>query len=263
AFSYSAVDGAIWLRCDDTTSADDFVYQMREHFELDPKVERAAVLKQFGSKKRLVVIDNAESVPDDDPRRAEFTKLVNQLAGNKASVLLTSRLEWEDIEPPYHSYTPKALTADAGTQVVLAMAETFQAPAVTHDPAAFAEAARQHAGLIEWAVRQTKKRELAIVLNELRSLQGKRLDDALDEIIHKSLRTMTAAEGPTPEAVLRRLAVCRGGFTYEAAQAICASYVDELEDALLTLQAWQFARFDPMTQRRSLDPLAEAVLTPD
>src|SRR5690606_34730512 len=115
AFSYPAVDGAIWLRCDDVATADDFVYQMREHFELDLTSERAAVLKQFGSKKRLVVIDNAEAVPDDDPRRAEFTRLVNQLAANKASVLLTSRLEWEDIEPPYHSYTPKPLTADAGT----------------------------------------------------------------------------------------------------------------------------------------------------
>jgi hypothetical protein len=171
-YTYPAVDGAIWLRCDDTTTADDFIYRMREHFELDPTADRAVVLKQFQHKKRLVVIDNAESVPDDDSRRAEFTKLVNQLAAHGARVLLTSRLEWEDIDYPYYTHRPGALSADAGTEVARVMADAFDAPAVKNDPAAFAEAARQHAGLIDWGARQAIRRPLKQVLSELRELRG-------------------------------------------------------------------------------------------
>jgi tetratricopeptide (TPR) repeat protein len=82
-------------------------------------------------------------------------------------------------------------------------------------------------------------------------------------MIHSTLRIMKEAEGSTPEDVLRRLAVCRGGFTLDAAQAICADYLDRLDDALWTLQTWQFVGFDQAAQRYRLDPLAEAILTPD
>ncbi len=56
------------------------------------------------------------------------------------------------------------------------------------------------------------------VIADLRDLKSKAAQDALDEMILKTLRQMTDEHGQAPEAALKRLNVCRGGFTY--AQAI-------------------------------------------
>jgi tetratricopeptide (TPR) repeat protein len=124
-------------------------------------------------------------------------------------------------------------------------------------------------------VRQTKRFPVEKVLDDLRSLKSKAAQDALDEMILKTLRQMTAAEGEAPEAALKRLAVCRGGFTYGAARGILYPHPltpsplhgegeargmddDALDAALDRLQAWQFVTFDG--QRFGVDPLViEAV----
>ncbi len=144
------------------------------------------------------------------------------------------------------------------------MAAAFDAPPELLDSAAeFAEAALYHAGLIDWSVRQTRRFPVRKVIADLRGLNETRTQEALDAMIHVTMRQMveTEAKGAVAEAILRRLAVCQGGFTYDAAQAICRETPEALDDALNTLQSWQFLRFEG--QRYALDPLAAAVIAPD
>ncbi len=261
--NYPGVDGAVWHRCSDISRADEVVVLLRQHFNLDPATERNVVLNQFRSHKRLIIIDNAESIPANDDRRHNYARLINELAQYGANVLLTSRVKWDEIEPPRYLYQPQQLEPAAAQQVVLDMAQTFNAPdAIQAVAADFAEAARYHSGLIDWGVRQTEDRLLDRVLADLRELKSADAQDALDEMIHKTLRQMVAAAGDAPENLLRRLAVCRGGFSFAAAEAIGGMADDEtLETTLRTLQTWQFIRFD--NPRYTIDPLVEAVLQPD
>ena len=280
---YELVDGAVWHRCSETSRADELLVLLRQHFGLDPATERAEVLKQFRDKKRLLVIDNAESVPENDERRAGYAALINDLAAQGARVLLTSRVEWEDLHEPRKLVHPQRLIPEAAAEVVRDMVTTFEAtPEVSAIADDFARAALYHAGLIDWSVRQTRKRPLDHVLNDLRTLRSKYIGNALDEMIHKTLRAMVSSEknGEIAELVLRRLVVCKGGFTSFAAENICftlppsplakalesAVQVKQngseiLEDSLITLQSWQFLHLE--NQRYALDPLAAVVLQPD
>jgi hypothetical protein len=63
--------------------------------------------------------------------------------------------------------------------------------------------------------------------------------------ITERLRQMTAAQSNTEaESALRKLAVCRDGFSYEAAQAILdlKDNLPKLDTLLAVLQTWQFVK---------------------
>ena len=265
--NYPGVDGAIWHRCSEISRVDELLVLLRQHFGLDPATEREDVLAQFRQHKRLVVFDNAESVPEGDERRTNYARLINDLAQHDACVLLTSRVEWNEIDEPRYTYRPQRLEPAAAADVVRDMAATFGvADAVTDHAAEFAEAALYHAGLMDWSVRQLRRFPLTKVLNDLHALPNRepsRAEEVLEEFIHRTLRQMVETTGPAAEQVLRRLAVCRGGYTYDAAQAIGSLPEREVDvdDALETLQTWQFIRFE--NQRYFTDPLVEAILQPD
>ena len=147
--NYPGVDGAIWHRCSEISRADELLVLLRQHFGLDPATEREDVLAQFRQRKRLVVFDNAESIPEGDERRANYARLINDLAQHDACVLLTSRVEWNEIDEPRYTYRPQRLGPAAAADVVRDMAATFSvADAVTDHAAEFAEAALYHAGLM-------------------------------------------------------------------------------------------------------------------
>jgi tetratricopeptide (TPR) repeat protein len=86
------------------------------------------------------------------------------------------------------------------------------------------------------------------LLTELHSLKSARAQECLTEMIGKTADQMEAAEGPEARASLRRLNTCRGGFTYEAAEAISGAGA-ALMDHLDTLQRYQFLRFDGVRYR--------------
>lgn len=94
----------------------------------------------------------------------------------------------------------------------------------------------------------------------------------MDSLITRRLREMFNEEGPEPEAALRRLAVCRGGFTIAAAAAILGLEENSthLERLLATLRTWQFITFQVIEdgvrhERYAIDPLvvAAAGIDPD
>ncbi|MBZ0280423.1 MAG: TIR domain-containing protein [Anaerolineae bacterium] len=270
------VDGAVWHTASDISRPDEVIELLRDHFNLEVTADRPAVLKKLRSSKRLIILDNAESVPTDDPRRAAYVKLVDDLADAGGQVLLTSRVEWPDLHR-CGLHTPRTLAPDSAAKVVLDMGEVLSVKADLNPHAAsIAGAARFHPRLIEWAVGLMRKFPVQKVLADLTDLKSKGAQDALDEMILKTLRQMTEAHGDQPAAILKRLNVCRGGFTYEAAEALTAlpenpadsvgtqhvasesslapSTSDfALDDALSTLQTYRFVTFDGT--RYTIDPL--------
>jgi hypothetical protein len=91
---------------------------------------------------------------------------------------------------------------------------------------------------------------------QLNDLKGKRVQEALDEMIQKSLRQMTAQEGnDAPEALLKCLTVFAGRVDYEAISALKPETLtaDDLDDALDVLQKWRFVRYDRGEARYSVD----------
>jgi tetratricopeptide (TPR) repeat protein len=86
----------------------------------------------------------------------------------------------------------------------------------------------------------------------------------MDRLILQRLDEMTAQEGPGPRAALRRLAVCRGGFTTEAAAAILDLEEAALDELLATLRGWQFVTLqsanDHQRARYLIDPLVAAAV---
>jgi tetratricopeptide (TPR) repeat protein len=265
------IDGAIWHTASDISRAEEVLELLREHFNLDATTSRQDTLAKLKQNKLLVVLDNAEDVKPDDPRRADYVTLVDDLVNAGVLVLLTSRAAWEDIEL-CAVYTPHSLSNEAARQIVLDMAAAFE---VQHDLTAQADAiataARLHPRLIEWAVRQMKKFPPEKVIRDLKELKSAKVQEALDEMIVKTLRQMTETEGGEAEAALKRLNVCRGGFTYEAAVNICLelggnipdfveaqekwlqAFKDRLDDVLSTLQTWQFITLNGL--RYQVDPL--------
>ncbi|MBL8156511.1 MAG: tetratricopeptide repeat protein [Anaerolineae bacterium] len=118
-----------------------------------------------------------------------------------------------------------------------------------------AEAARRHPRLMLYAVGWLNTFPIAAVLETTRTLKGADAEEALDDLIHKTIRQMEAQPGgPEAAAALRRLAVCRGGFTLEAAKAL----IGDEAAALGPLMRWRLVTSDG--RRYTIDPLViEAV----
>ncbi len=232
------VQGAIWHTSSDVSHAYEVLELLRDHFGLEATASRQETLAPLRTHHRLIVIDNIESLRETE--HPEYVRLIEELCAAGAQVLLTGRTEWDEIKMG-QIYHPVQLPPDVAEKIVLDMQVAFSAP---HDlracAAEMARAARQHPGLIAWAVRQTRKFPPDKVIRDLQTLTSVKVQEALDEMIRKTLRQMTDNEGPETERALRRLAVCRGGFSYQAAQAILQVDNDTLDVRLETLQIWQF-----------------------
>jgi tetratricopeptide (TPR) repeat protein len=91
----------------------------------------------------------------------------------------------------------------------------------------------------------------------------------MNRLIQRRLQEMIHEEGRGPADALRRLAVCQGGFTDEAAAAVLGLEPDDpaLEKVLATLRAWQFVTLQSATNgqgaRYAIDPMIAAEVGAD
>ncbi|MBZ0285639.1 MAG: toll/interleukin-1 receptor domain-containing protein [Anaerolineae bacterium] len=255
AMTSSDVDGAMWHTASDISRPDEVIELLRDHLNLEVTADRSDVLKKLRTVKRMIVLDNMESVPADNPRRAAYVKLIDDLVDAGAQVLLTSRVEWPDLER-CGAHTLHTLTPESAAQVVPDMGQAENV-SVDLKPQAMqiAQAARFHPRLIEWAVGLMKTFPVQKVIEDMTDLKSKSTQDALNEMILKTLNQMTKAHGKQPEIVLKRLNVCRSGFTYEAAKALIAPSLTQtsLDDALVVLRTYTFLTFGD--SRYTIDPL--------
>lgn len=254
--------GAVWHRCTDQTDPRDIELMLCEHLGLDDTTSQHDILEALRGQPILLVLDNAEAVPES--QRQPMVELIEALYGVGSQALLTSRGVWDELSTG-ETYRPQRPSVETAEQIVKDMQQAFNVP---HDLEPYAHklalAARQHPGLIEWAVKQTHNFSPDKVIRDLRHLKSKKLQVALDEMIHKTLRVMVKAEGAGVADALRRLVVFRGSFTYDAAKAVLQLEEDQLDSYLDTLLHWQFIVLYIDRQKQSryrIDPLVIDVVT--
>jgi hypothetical protein len=134
------IQGAVWHTASDLSRPDEVVELLRDHLGLAVTASRQETLAKLRTHKRLVVIDNAESVPED-ARREEYVRLLRDLHDAGAQVLLTSRNEWAD-DDTWGSHHPPPLPLEAAKQVVLDMQTAFDARDLSAQAEDLARAAR-------------------------------------------------------------------------------------------------------------------------
>ncbi|MEL6310591.1 MAG: hypothetical protein AAFQ52_20805, partial [Chloroflexota bacterium] len=111
------------------------------------------------------------------------------------------------------------------------------------------QSARFHPRLIEYSVGWLNHYPPEFVLKILRSLEGEDAEEMLTDIVRKTIDQMRQQEnGADAITALRRLAVCRDGFTFEASQAL----IDDPK-SLAMLKQWNLVDLD--MGRYGLDPL--------
>jgi tetratricopeptide (TPR) repeat protein len=281
------VRGAVWHECSDVSRPDEVIELLRDHFSLPLTAARPDVLARLRDQPHLIVLDNGESVREGDPRRQIYADLVEALARATARVVLTSRVEWGEIRPPKRKFEPRQLDDDGARQVTLEMMKAFGIIGLESRASDIAHEARNHPGLIQWAVGQIEHSTVERVLRDLHDLRGRDLQKALNGMILKTLHQMETADGGQVASwVLKRLNVCRGGFTRDAATAICLinhqsdspdtvethgggtgitplTADDDLENALHLLQTYRFVILDPAKQRYTVNTLAQEVIGTD
>ena len=255
------IDGGVWFNCQPTSEVNDLLASLRQHFQLKSDATEASILAKLKQHKRLIVLDNAESIADE--KRRAFADIINALFESNAQVMVVSRTEWLTLDTA-ESYRPQRPGDKNAANIVTDMRDAFH---VHHDLSKvanrMASAARNHPGLIEWAVKQCKRFPPERVIHSLRRLKSKRLAAALDEMVNKTIKQMVREHGTGPRNTLQWLCVFRGGFDYAAAATILADInSDTRDDHLEILTTWQLLRAVAIRHdtRYWVDPLVIEIL---
>lgn len=272
ALKVADVRGVVWHECTDVSSPDDILDLLKSHFALPIDVSVDRVLRQVHVSNLLAVIDNAESI-QGSKRRTEYIELANQLSHNGLKVLFTSREMWHEL-PRAQQHTPRVLPSTAATEICLAMCEIEDVSVTDQQANELAEKALNHPRLIDLAVTMCKTRDFEHVIQSLDSLQGSRVEDQLDEMFVQTIELMKETNttyGHMASPTLKRLNVCRGGFTIDAAKSLAIGLPgtdlphneDDLYEVLDVLQKWKFVRRHSADGRFSIDMLLIAALGED
>lgn len=257
--------GAIWHRCDSRSQAGQILDLARKFSGLDDKIGEAEVLATLAANPPLIVIDNAEDVAAGSDQRRAYVETIHRLQAAGLPLLLTTRAKWDDLKPNRRCDLAPLTDLDAAAQIALQFASA-DSKALTPDEARqVARAARLHPRLIEIAVGQLPERRLPSVIRQLDELTHDDMQDALDEMIVRSVRQMEAEakKGAQAAALLRRVTTLRGTFDSAAVMALRPDGFDDddVEDALIALQKWGFVR--PVGERYRIDPITSGALPPD
>jgi tetratricopeptide (TPR) repeat protein/GTPase SAR1 family protein len=244
----------VWYQCSTYSSANDVYAFIRKHYSLLPlaSIEEIIVsIKQ--ASKLLVVLDNAEEL--DVARRSELSQLIEIISNAGVAVCITSRAAWEVPGSRVMSLAP--LSSTDALQMVFNAAEFYDLswsnPA---EAAEIANAARNHPRLIVWAVERMRDYPVREVVNQLINLGTENAEGALDEATGQAIQQLS----DSARAALRALAVCRGGFTYEAARAITQTSTD---DDLSELERYRLVTFVRKNNRYNIDDLVIATIGED
>jgi tetratricopeptide (TPR) repeat protein len=210
----------------------------------------------------LLILDNAEDCQQPQP----FVARVNQLNQRSSGlgVLITSRHVWPRLKAATSYLLPMPAAADA-ERMFYNMADFKLEPSLPRPTAAevatLAEAGRYHPRLLEFAATWLQAYPVRKVAQWLRTLRGEKPEEVLADVLGHTLELVARQpHGPLALTALRRLLVCRGGFTSEAAEALLADLPDAA-DTLDILVAWNLLRWDG--RRYDTDLLTREAEAPD
>ncbi|MCL4249085.1 MAG: TIR domain-containing protein [Anaerolineae bacterium] len=247
-------DGVLWHTLSPESRVGGLTQQIREHLRLDAGLSEDGVWGTLARRGLLLVLDNAE----DCRERRAYAERLNALDHNGGTrILMTSRAEWDELRNA-HKHDLSAPSREAAVAILKEMI-ALEPPAFPLDghEAAIAEAARQHPRLMQYAVKWANAYPAEQVIATLNDLKGADAEAALDELVRRTLDQLRAqARGEAAIAALRRLAVCRGGFSFDAARAL----VDDVS-ALTPQRQWGLLRLED--GRYDVDPLVRAAAGED
>ncbi len=259
--------GAIWHRCSTVSRAYEVVDLLRKHIHASVDAEESAILTEIAQTKPLIVIDNAEDVIPNSEAHNDYVELLTRIVAYEIPVLLTSRVIWHGLKPR-KQYSPNPFEANIAEQLVLDFAKSQNIALKSIQVRELAYFGRNHPRLIEFAVGQLHETPFNVVIKRLEALQHEDIQQALDEIITKTISQMRrdAPNGDIASSLLRNLTWLQGSFPLEAIQALKHHSIhdeDMLMDALAILQRYQFIRYNSATGRYQLAELVrEALGTP-
>jgi tetratricopeptide (TPR) repeat protein len=257
--------GAIWYRCSETGQVADLEALLYEHLHLPADTTLSNVLAVLSEKKPLIVVDNAEVAIANPDLQHAYENLLQKIVGRNVSVVLTTRVVWTELKPR-REYAPSALSIDIAAQIALDFATADNRVLSESDAHNLADKARLHPGLIEFSIGQLRERSLNSVLRQLSELTSRDVQAALYEMVGKTVEQMSkqADNGTDAETLLVRMPLLQATFPLDAIKAIAPDEmkedIDQMEDALVTLQRWQFVRRDLITDRYSLGELVRETL---
>ncbi len=256
--------GAVWHRCTTSSKPDDVLSLLADHLRLPPESQSATIFAALRARPALLVLDNAEDVPARSERRAAYLDLIASVLEAGAPIILTSRNVWDDLKP--RSALTLTIPDDEQAALIAADFAAAEGIALSDEQArTLAAAARRYPRLIEWAVGQLHETDFERIMRQLRELKNDDLQDALDEMIGKTVRQMIsqARGGAQAEALLRRLTVCEGSYDRAAALALKPDAIadeDALDNALALLCKWRFLRYDETLSRYTTEEVVRLAL---
>ena len=272
ALRFTDVDGVIWHVCSDSSSPESLFELLKEHMQLPLHFTTAMLLDQVKAQRFLVVIDNAEAVQDEG-RRISYIETANQLSESGIKVLLTSREIWPEFDLT-REFAPQQLPVESAVEVCGEMSKFDDIFLTEEQTKELVVKTFMHPRLIEFAVRLCKRRDFSRVIETLNALQGRSIEEALNEMILQTVEQMKQSDpdyGQLAVKTLKRLNVCRGGFTSDAAKRFTVDSdsifsdknVFDLDEILDLLQQWNFIRRDRERKRFMIDSLMIAVVGED
>ncbi|MBZ0281308.1 MAG: TIR domain-containing protein [Anaerolineae bacterium] len=207
--------GVVWHTITPQSTISQLTLTIRDHLRLPQTAEDDAIWAKASQSQMLIVLDNAE----DCAQPAAYAARLNVL--DHARVLVTSRAAWRELRH-VKPLDLRAPDLDSAVAILKAMS-ALEPPnfSLNGHETALAEAARRHPRLMQYAVRWLNTYPPDYVLSTLHSLKGADADEALNEMVLKTVEQVRQqTDGEETIAALRRLAVGRGGFTFSASLAI-------------------------------------------
>ncbi len=239
--------GVIWHEINENADIDSLTHLIRRHLKLDLTMPPDETWRVLSQRQILLVLDNAEDCRNEGAYAARLNTLD---LGGGVRILMTSRNQWESLRGA-KLYRLSAPGIDDAAQIVTAM-EAYEPPdySLRDHARAVADAARCHPKLIWYAVHWANDNTPADVIEMLRTLKGgDDVEQALDDIVRKTVaRVQEQPNGGQAISDLKRLNVCRGGFTLEAARALMQG-----NESLKLLKRWGLVSFDRETQRHDIE----------
>ncbi|MCL4255211.1 MAG: ATP-binding protein, partial [Anaerolineae bacterium] len=260
-------DGAVWYRCDLSKTHSDLQIALREHADLPEGTPFATTQALIIQRKPLVVVDNAESVPDHE--RKNYVRLLSALAGGGVPILLTSRTTWREFKPrTEHNLTLlDPVNAFEMTRDFVRTEKLVDKMPLTPDKLRdIASAGRYYPRLIEFAIGQLHEFKYEVIIKRLRNLTHEDVRGALDEMITQTVAQMaTENHGADAERLLRRLTWLTATVPEAVIVALMPDDMDEdrLADALAVLRRYQFVRYEDATDRYAVAVLMREALGTD
>jgi predicted ATPase len=214
----SFADGVIWHAISASSTLSKLTEDIRDHLGMDNLSQEDTIWAAMSRKAVLLVLDNAE---DCHERKAYADRVhaVDLRGGTR--ILMTSRSLWTELEHVKEVEIGR-LEPPAAVTMLKALVD---AEPKGHSPAGYEDqlvsAAHFHPRLIWYAVKWLNGCPVQHVLTILTTLKGDDAEQALQDVVHKTVELVKEQPGgPAAIDALRRLTVTRGGFTFEAALAL-------------------------------------------